>query len=573
MLASLALPHYSFGQTTEQNYYESSSALSSGAIAVASFGAVYQTFRPSNDFVSGFDVWLDNTGGSGTLRFALTDNTDTTLSSNSVSVGALTPKWGGTRVHLDLGANVSVSSTAVYKLKLWTSMPQLKIYYVNSVSVLEHNASILLNTENIIRPAFLDSTQQTFVFKIAFYEKSTDTAPPSVSNLSFTAPNSNQMIVGLNANEPVDYKIDYRTTYAPSGIVDIEVGTFTNAYNFCIDAITPCAFTIPVYPNVTYQYQLYVRDYWGNQTVLSGTFDSSKNGAFQVYSTSTPATSTSTVSIISNAKVAALTPTSAQFTWDTDIPSASRVLVSTDAAGTQVVARLGDNTFELSHSLSTGDILTPQTNYYALIVADSYSSLLQGTQLTFTTPAATAQPAPTPAPPAPAPAPAPAPIIPQSITIKTLIDNAFSASSSASITNPSQSLPNLTITTRGNVGSLTTTIRWTPHAGASGQGYQVDIFDINQKLVKRVTVKNGTNTINIEGLPPGEYRAVAYVEKNGSYEKIAQSTNFKAVAKGQSFWENIGSETVLISVAGFGLLMIMIAAIMAAIKKNEIANL
>ena len=567
---AILVPHISLAQVSEQNYYEASPAISSSAITISSFGAIYQTFRPNNDFINGFDVWLQNTGGSGTLSFALLDDTNTTIVTKSMTVGSLAPQWAGTRVHLNLGDNVPVTSGALYKLKLWTSMPQLKMYYVNGVNILEHNASITLNTENVVRSAYVDSSEQSFVFKIAFYEKNTDTTPPIISNLSFVAPHDTEMKVSVNANEPIDYKIDYRATLPQNGIVDVRTGNFTNTFNFCVDDVTPCALTIPVYANMTYQYELYTRDYWNNETVMSGTFDSSKNEVFELYPTSTPATPTSTQYIISNARVSLLTPTAAQFAWDTDLPSASRILISTNPEWSEVVTRLGDNTFELTHSMSTGNVLTPQTTYYALIAADSYSSLLEGTALTFTTPSVSSEtPQSTSTPPATTPPPpTPTPDIPTPVTIKTIIDNAFSDSASTPLSNPNQYLPNLTIATEENGD---TTVRWadpSPHTN-----YRIDVFDAHQQLIKQINVKGSAYEARIDTLPPGEYRAIVYGERNGTYEKIVQSTNFRAKAKGESFWENIGSESVLISVAGFGFILIMIAAVLAIIKKNEIANL
>ncbi len=563
----LLSPFFAAAQT-EQNYYEASSYTTSGAINVAAFSAVYQSFRPNNDFVSGFDVWFDNTGSSGTLHFALVDSTDSVLSSQSVTVSTLAPKWGGTRTHLNLGANVMTTSTAVYKLKMWTTMPQLKIYYVNGVDLLLHNASALLNADPVMRSAYLDATEESYVFKTAFYEMSTDATAPVVSGLSFTAPNANQMTVALNANEPVDYKMDYRSTYNAGGVVDIETGSYSGTYNFCVDSALPCGLTIPVFPNITYDYQLYVRDFWGNLTTITGSFDSSKTNAFQIYTTGATSTAPiATSSIISNAQVFALTPTSAQFTWNTNIPSASRVLVSTDPANTQVIARLGDNTFELVHSMTTGDILTPSTRYYAIIIADSYSSSLDGVLLSFITPAAQTQ---NPNPP-PAPAPTPTSTAPQPVTNPNTLQNAFTASSSGAMANQNTASSSLGVTTAGTSGDITATFTWTPGIGGNARGYRIDIFDTNQKLVKQVTTDGDASSVNVGDLEPGEYRAIAYADRNGSFEKIAQPVNFKAVPKG-SFLENVGSDTVLFSVAGFGLFMIMLAAIMAVIKKNQMPD-
>lgn len=563
----IAFPFFATAQT-EQKYYEAAPTTTSGAINISAFGAVEQTFRPNNDFVSGFDVWLDNTGDSGTLRFALLDSTDSVRASQSVTVGTLAPKWGGTRTHLNLGANSVTTSTAVYKLKLWTTMPQLKIYYVSGVDLLLHNASALQNADPVMRTAYLDATEQTFVFKTAFYEMSADTAPPAVSGLSFTAPNANQMTATFNANEPVDYKIDYRSTYNTSGIVDIETGSYSGNYNFCVDSALPCTLTIPVFPNITYDYQLSVRDYWGNLTTITGSFDSSKTNAFQIYSSGATSTaSLATSSIITNAQVFSLTSTSALFTWNTNIPAASRVLISTDSAGANVVVRLGDNTFELAHAIATGNILTPGTLYYVIIIADSYSNSLDGVRLSFTTPVAQTQ---NPSP-APAPAPAPTSTPPLPVTNPNTLQNAFTASSSAAMINANTASSSLSAITAGTGGDITATISWAPGAGGNARGYRIDIFDAYHKLAKQMTVNGDVSSVSIGNLEPGEYRAIVYADHNGALEKIAQPVNFKAVPKG-SFLENIGSDTVLFSVAGFGLLMIMIAAIMAAIKKNQLPD-
>ncbi len=567
ILVMALTPSFFAHAVTEQNYYDASTYASSDAIKISAFGAVYQAFRPNNDFVSGFDVWLDNSGSSGTLHFALLDDTDTVLASQSLSIGSLAPKWGGTRTHLNLGTNVVTTSTETYKLKMWSSMPQLRIYYVSGVNLLQHNASTQLNVDPVMRSAFLDSTEQSFVFKTAFYELSADAAAPQVSGVSFMAPNANQMTVALNANEPVDYKIDYQSLYASNSIVDIETGSFSGNYTMCVDAALPCTLTIPVFPNITYNYQLYVRDYWGNQTIVTGAFDSSKTGSFQIYSSGTTTTpAVATTSIISNARAISLTPTSEQFAWDTNIPSASRVLVSTDPAGANVVTRLGDNTFELTHAIATGNVLNPGTLYYAIIIADSFSSSLDGVLVPFITAALPVQDTTQPTPATPPPTPPPQ----QPYTNPNTLQNAFSASSSDAVSNSNTPASPLSVTTAGAGDDLSATFQWMAGAGGAARSYRIDIFDVNQRLVKRVNAESEASTVTVGELAPGEYRAIAYAERNNSFEKIAQPVNFIAKAKGQSFWENIGSNTVLFSVAGFGLFMIMLAAIMAVIKKNQL---
>lgn len=559
-IVNMALPGLiAKAQVTDWKYFEYSPSTSS-AINVSSFGAVYQAFKPYNDFIDGVDVWADNTGSQGYATFKIVDQNNAAIASKQISVTNLPVTWGGNRIHVAFSP-LKVYSTSTYMLKVSTTMPKLRMYYQDDISILEHNAPV--QTSQMLESAYLDNSQQSFNFKIAIYE-SGDTLPPEVSNISFKRVSNTQMRIDLNANEPIDVRMDYSTTYNSKQINDIESLPFTGDYNICAENSSICSLFFNVVPDSTYNYNLYVRDYWGNQTEISGSFQNSDNPAFSVNtgtSTATQPANTSSSTMISNIRLAYISAFSAKLAWTTDIPAASRVLISTDQAGTQVAARLGDNTFELEHLIDTGSVLTPNTHYFATIISDNFSSDIAGEMVEFTTLPQnqnnnqnnnqTNSP-------------------PQQLNQETPISNEQArqiVQNNGNFQNSSDSLPVLSVSSNTD-SNAQLTIGWdNPLSGEPQNGYRIDIFDHNNNLVRQINVNSGTHEVSINGLDYGNYRAVVYANNNDTYEKIAKSTGFE-IAKKPSFWEKIGFNSLVIVFAVFAVLVFIIAVILKIKKKK-----
>lgn len=532
------------------------------AVNVAAFSAIYQDFKPYNDFLNGADIWVDNAGSEGTASFTLLNQNGSAVVLKTITIPNIPAVWGGKKIHISFNP-AQVSSTSTYKIKISSSLPKFRMYYLSKIDVLSHNAPF--NYSNLIGSAYLGSAMQDFIFKFSLYENG-DILAPKVANLAFNAISDNQMRVDINANEPVGLKIDYQATE----INDVRSISHSGSYNLCIEGENKCSLILDVFPNRIYNYQLYVFDFWGNQTLIAGAFESSKTGDFEIF---TPFATSTEVTVpalsIVNPRIALLTPYSAKIAWSTNIPAVSRGLVSLDQEWSQIITRMGDNTFEFEHLLDTGNVLSPNTHYYALINSDSLSTALTGEIISFIT--------------LPAPPPDQKPTTDNQQTNSQLnnqqnqqqnIQPSSQIQSSEQFVDASESLPILTIGVMGTGGGGTATavIKWEkPASGVPSGGYRIDIFDSNNNLIKQITVSAGDDRISIEGLLPGEYRAVVYADNNQVFEKVGKETKFSVVSK-KSIWEKLGLGIFKFALAGFGFLIFGTALILKIIKKRRLKN-
>lgn len=507
---------------------------------VSAFDAVYQSFKPANDYISGFSIWIDNIGSSGSATFNILDENNNSVAVKTATIPYLAKKWGGHLFFVQFNEQIAVNSAQNYKIKIQSALPKLEIYYVNKEEYLEHNASYM--SRIILGPAYLSSIEQNFIFKTALYEQN-ETSQPSVGNLNFEALQNNAMRVEFNANEPVDYKIEYQKTFQSDGGADARITNFSGNYATCINGMEKCYIEFTVVPDSTYNFQLYVKDYWGNQLVLTGAFESSQDGVFES-STPTSTPQGDEEMVISDVRIVDLTSKSVRVAWRTNFPAASRILISRDASHQDVAARLGDSTFELEHLLGSGDILLPITDYFAVIIADSFSSEIEGYEFTFQTLASTPQD-------------------------DNLIQDDDSSQDDLNTqqdnqeedNNPQDSssdLPDLTVeeSQSNNSGDVSINISWSaPNGGEPNNGYRIDIFDENFQLVKQLNVASGIHSIEISGLKAGNYRAIVYADNNAFFEKAGKATNF-TVPDNRSVFEKISGRGAMIFVLIFGLILI-----------------
>lgn len=226
-----------------------------------------QHFRPPNDFLRGFDLWIANAGAAGSVAFGLRDANDTLLTSTTATIPTLAPVYGGTRFHIDFPVQVPIQSNQLYKIRIVNSLPGLKLYKASLLQLLPHTTQNY--PEYVVEPAYLGTAEQDFAFKFAFYEIQ-ETAPPIISNVAATIVGLNSVRIDFNANEPVDARADY----GPIGQGLTQSTFFTGDYTPCPEGITFCSITLTVNPNTAYYYNLLVKDVWGNQTNQTGTFAS-----------------------------------------------------------------------------------------------------------------------------------------------------------------------------------------------------------------------------------------------------------------------------------------------------------
>ncbi len=468
---------------------------------------VYQPFYPNNDFVSGFDVWIDNPGDSGTISFKLKDAQNNFLAHKTVSIYSIPPSWSGGVFHVDFDNPVSVSSTALYKIEMTTTMPNLRLYYANQIQLIQHN-NVQVPVTSILGPVFFGDVPQDFFFKIALYENG-DTNPPVISNVTSSLISSHSLKLEFNTDEPVDYQMTLTPAQGGMG----QVKDWNGFYEFCNVGIQNCGATFSVEPNTSYNYQIAVKDYADNSSQVNGMVTTAEN---QENSLGNPP-------VISNGRFIAVTPNSVKIAWQTDIAANSELLISHDSLGGQVVTSVNDATFELEHTLQTSNVLVPGMGYFAAIRSTASNGQSARQILSFTT------------------------------------------SESESTSSQDQSNQNQTTSTQNLNEPIvgTTTIEWTePSTGEPQGGYRVDIFNTDNKLVKRIAAQIDSHKIEITDLPPGNYRFVAYADQGNYFEKIAKETTFKIAEKSLPFSRRsliykISIPTILIGIiAGFYILRV-----------------
>ncbi|MBI5079509.1 fibronectin type III domain-containing protein [Candidatus Wolfebacteria bacterium] len=484
------------------SFFEFTPNTTSQSLTVSVVETPYQFFKPYNDFIGGFDIWISNTGSAGSASFGLRDQNDNLLAAKTVSVPYVAEKWGGAKLHVDFDTPINVSSTANYKIKMLSSMPKLKIYYAEKNQLLVHNTSQYFLAD-AVGPARLGSVDQDFAFKFALYEGN-DNLAPIVSGASTSIISLYEAKIGFNANEPVDYKITFLANGGSNQVVD-----FNGNYGLCPEGIAVCSLSLKVEPDKIYNYQLTVKDEWGNEAQLSGLFESMKSGS----SPESPATSSSPLPeeppagdtsppVISNSRLADLSSYSAKIAWQTN-EAADSDLTILNAAGSQKIVNIVDGAMELEHVLETGNVLNPKTQYTALLSSKDSSGNV-GTQI---------------------------------IALTTLEEKIAAPNNNQEIVpNPSgadknnqeapfpQTINNSSLNVQflENDGSGNMVISWlAPIGGEPTDGYRIDIFDENKELKQQIFVSSGTHEIKVN-LGPGKYTIIVYANNGGLFEKVAE---------------------------------------------------
>lgn len=504
---------------------DSSSSLKVSDVAVPS-----QVLFPQSDFLGGFDFWLANPGSSGTATFSLLNNGGDTIFTRTVTIGNIAENEIGTRFHIDFNSQVAVLSSQKYSIKVISSMPELKLYYSNRVQVLAHNAPFI--SEYITGVGKLGEEEQDFSFKYALYE-TTESSAPIISNVVWTVVSSNQMRVDFNANEPVDYKIEY----GQPGQGYSQSTNFTGEYHFCAPGIAICSFNISVSSDTSYQYSLTIKDSWGNQAQSSGTFTSgsgptpspiltptpqitptptptpvsSPTGSAPPSTTAVSSSSPTSASVvppdkepplISNVRIADVKDKSVEIAWTTNEATNSHLLISTPFFVT--IKDSSDSTFELEHLVKI-DGLGANTNYIATITSNDIVGNTSKASLSFSTLP---------------------PILPEPIQQPNQNNQPSAPGQPIQSSQQSEETQN-NVSFEGFSGGGGI-IRWDlPEEGEPSDGYRVDIFDKNGKLVKTILIPKGSNSAKIDGLENDEYSAIVYANNDGVFEKIDQPAKLK----------------------------------------------
>ncbi len=478
-----------------------------------------QIFFAQNDFLGGFDLWLANLAAAGIATFSLINEQGIVLTTKTAIIPTIALTSSGTKFHVDFNSQFPVLADNKYSIQIATSMPELRLYYTDRVQVISHNAPPV--SEYLTGVARLGAEEQLFSFKYALYETN-ETSAPILSNIGWTVVSATQMKIDFNANEAVDYRIEYGPSGPPAGGYT-QSTNFLGDYEFCTEGISNCDVTIPVFSDATYQYLLTAKDYWGNQSQATGTFTS---GQAQIPSpTPTP---TDQPPIISNFRVAEAANNSVGIAWTTNEISNSNLLISFSSDLISITA-VSDPTFELEHFLETDPVLSPGTAYLATIRSSDMGANESKASLSFTTlsgPTPTPMPSPTtsstpPPPPIPSTSSGPTPLA------SAPLSSPITPLTSSEASSPATSNPQPGVTTSPISGG-TGTVNWSvPSGGEPSDGYRVDVFDKEGNLVKTIFVPSGSHQVEVTDLEKEGYSVIVYENEGGVFKKLDKPKELK----------------------------------------------
>ncbi|MEK7520546.1 MAG: hypothetical protein AAB560_00510 [Patescibacteria group bacterium] len=465
-----------------------------------------QTFRPINDFLNGVDVWLKNEGADVSLDFTLYDKNGSSLVEKTAAVSYLPEKWGGRRFHVEFGRQIAVNPLDFYEFKLQTFAENLLVYYVSRVQLLQHASPYF--SQDIIGDAELGELEGV-ALKYALYEGA-ENNPPSLSGATTTIISPTAVKVSFNGSEPIDYRIEW----ALSGETAKSSTSYSGFYQFCGTGLSYCEVALSVASNGRYDYEIFAKDEWENESRLAGSFESaavavSEESPPQPVPVSPPADEKPPV--ISELRAVSITDGSAKIAWRTDEAADTELAVGKNRSGSSPLALINDFTVELEHVLQTGGVLAPATRYFAVAKSkDAAGNFATGTIEFTTAQAAEAAPAGESAPtPLKTPVPPPAATGQGGGTAEEApADSALSVS--------------FAITAGDAGGGSVLVVEWqAPPDGDPNGGYRVDIFDEDNNLARQEFLPAGIYRATFDNLPAGNYYAIVYANRDGVFEKIS----------------------------------------------------
>jgi len=460
----------------------------SDRLKVSDVATPAQEFQPKNDFLGAFDLWVDNEGSAGSATFEIIDQNGSVVARKTQTIPHLPAVWSGNQIHVDLDNTISISSEETYRVRIVSGPPQLYLYYADKTQLLQHNT--LYYSEYFIRSAWLGNTEQNFAFKIIIYEVE-DTAPPIITNATTTEVNYYTERIEFNANEPIDFKIDY----AP---IDGEEKSTSYTGTFRVCEPVACGANLTVEPGKkTYAYTITAKDEWGNEGTKVGTFisppspptptpDPSASPDTTPGATTTPESTYSpspdlTPPTITNSRIIDLTSNSVRISWTTNEAATSKLYIY---KGNTLITTEEDATYELEHLLGTSNILTPKTSYTAKLESKDSSGNIGATSFSF-------------------------------LTEEVDSDNQNNNNKKQPNEDEDVSL------SPENGGTLTWNTKEDPP-----EGFRIDIFDENNHYIGQRILSKDSRGWELD-LPPGNYKIVLYKDEGEYYEKVGKFLSIK----------------------------------------------
>lgn len=490
----------------------------SHGLLVSAVSAPAQIFLPQNDFLNGFDLWLDNAGEAGAAVFEVFDPNHNLIISRTVSIPHIDPVAGGERFRFSFNQR-SVLSSGQYTIAVTSPLPQLRLYYGDRIRFLAHNAPYV--SEYLNGVAMLGGEKQDFSFKFALYEGS-ETKPPVISHVDAVSLSLNQEKISFYADEPVDYQVFY-------GLVGQGYNRQTDLFGdfrFCGPATGGCYSVIDVKAGADYEFKIVAKDRWGNETEFFGTFAVPEDSSAIPSLTPTPSYSLPPIPedreapVISNLRAIAITDKSMEAAWTTNEGANSWLLISYSTELITITA-VSDTTFELEHWLMTEPVLISGTSYIATITSYDLANNVATASFTFTTPKR-GQTSPSPTPPPPSPSLLPTPT------------GSFlpSGTPQPSVSPPPPGEPQPVNISSDPSDEDNIIIRWNPYQSHEPSGgYRLDILNENGKLEQKILAPAGSRQAIVENIPPGRYTVIVYADDNGVFKKVAEPTTLNRPQK------------------------------------------
>jgi hypothetical protein len=464
-----------------------------------------QILFPQNDFISGFDLFIANPFQSASLNVVFQDDvTKEILAERTVTVPVIPEEPGGKRFHIHLPEQIEISSSGRYAITLTTPLQDLQIYYGSRVYLLQHTeqfASDLLG--GYVR---LPSGDQSYSFKFTLYETQ-ESVPPVVTGVVAEVISSSEARVYFNANEPVDSRVTYSYPGGP-----VQVQDFTGSYTTCSEGVVKCSVPLSIISGKTYQYVLRAKDTWGNYTEVSGTF-STDDGTTPPPSPPDDEGDDSEedqgdviAPVLTNARVVAVQDQFVQVAWHSNEAANSRLTVVLPTDPSKIITTVSDQTFELEHFLSTASVLMPETDYLGIVSSADPSGNISSTTIAFKTLAAP-----------------PGDEGDDSKEDGKTDDGATTTPGTPDDGSQDEVLPPIEVHDSDEGEGVE--ISWSPTIPAK-DGYRIDIFDKNHKLIDQQFVNAETYKIIVKGLKPGTYYVVVYANNDGVFQKVGQPLFF-----------------------------------------------
>jgi hypothetical protein len=141
-------------------------AWASHRYVVAAGATPYQVFSPRSTFLlSGYDLWIDNTGAAGPATFLLLTESGEVLATNNIDLPATAAIPGGHKRSITLTQPVTLQGGGTYSVKIISSLNGFGLYYADRINFLGHNEEF--SNEYVGGVAKIGSELQPFTFKFA----------------------------------------------------------------------------------------------------------------------------------------------------------------------------------------------------------------------------------------------------------------------------------------------------------------------------------------------------------------------------------------------------------------------